>query len=156
MPLKIGNYGNWEGDRSGNRPGSGCHPPACTCYDCNEGRQPRTARTPLFNSSPRNPTTRPQPAPSASASGHGRDRTHYPATQTRHRRSRSAGAWWWCLALILVVGVVAVVALATQSGGAIFQSAGEWLSDFDRTASYQVTDPQGGPHPPTALVAEPP
>lgn len=30
MPLKVTNYGEWEGDRQG------YHPPACTCYSCNE------------------------------------------------------------------------------------------------------------------------
>ena len=34
MPLKIQNYGDWEGDKRG-----GHHPPACTCYACNEERQ---------------------------------------------------------------------------------------------------------------------
>ena len=42
MPLKIGNYGNWEGNRPSNRPGGGYHPPAYTCYTCNEGRNPST------------------------------------------------------------------------------------------------------------------
>ncbi len=34
MPLKIPNYGDWGGD--GVR---GYHPPACTCYRCNEERR---------------------------------------------------------------------------------------------------------------------
>ena len=34
MPLKIQNYGDWRGDRR-----SGHHPPACTCYRCNEERR---------------------------------------------------------------------------------------------------------------------
>ena len=34
MPLKIQNYGEWEGDKPG-----GHHPPACSCHDCNEGRR---------------------------------------------------------------------------------------------------------------------
>ena len=34
MPLKIQNYGEWRGDRRG-----GHHPPACTCYRCNEERR---------------------------------------------------------------------------------------------------------------------
>ena len=33
MPLKIQNYGDWEGDKSG-----GHHPPACTCVQCTEQR----------------------------------------------------------------------------------------------------------------------
>ena len=37
MPLKIQNYGEWEGDRPG------YHPPACTCYECNEGRRRQKA-----------------------------------------------------------------------------------------------------------------
>ncbi len=32
MPLKVPNYGEWEGDRRG------YHPPACTCYSCNEAK----------------------------------------------------------------------------------------------------------------------
>ena len=31
--MKIQNYGNWKGDKRG-----GHHPPACTCYRCNEQR----------------------------------------------------------------------------------------------------------------------
>lgn len=34
MPLKIPNYGDWGGDRV-----RGYHPPACTCYRCNEERR---------------------------------------------------------------------------------------------------------------------
>ena len=34
MPLKIQNYGEWKGDKPG-----GHHPPACTCYRCNEERR---------------------------------------------------------------------------------------------------------------------
>ena len=34
MPLKIQNYGDWKGDKPG-----GHHPPACTCYQCNEERR---------------------------------------------------------------------------------------------------------------------
>ena len=33
MPLKVTNYGEWEGDRQG------YHPPACTCYSCNEAKR---------------------------------------------------------------------------------------------------------------------
>ena len=38
MPLKIQNYGEWKGDGPG-----GHHPPACTCYRCNEQRQAEEA-----------------------------------------------------------------------------------------------------------------
>ena len=31
--MKIQNYGDWKGDKRG-----GHHPPACTCYRCNEER----------------------------------------------------------------------------------------------------------------------
>ena len=34
MPLRIQNYGNSGGDKS-----RGYHPPACTCYKCNEERR---------------------------------------------------------------------------------------------------------------------
>lgn len=37
MPLKVPNYGEWDGER---RNLSGHHPPACTCYRCNEAKMP--------------------------------------------------------------------------------------------------------------------
>ena len=40
MPLKVTNYGEWEGDRRG------YHPPACTCYRCNEAKR-AVPETPL-------------------------------------------------------------------------------------------------------------
>ena len=42
--------------------------------------------------------------------------------------------------------------LLGQSAGAPFR----WLSDFDRTASYKVTDPQGDPYPSTTPAPKPP
>ena len=39
MPLKIGNYGKWDGDRPSDKAGQGYHPPACTCFHCIEGRR---------------------------------------------------------------------------------------------------------------------
>ena len=39
MPLRIGNYGKWDGDKPSDRAGQGYHPPACTCYHCVEGRR---------------------------------------------------------------------------------------------------------------------
>ena len=36
--MKVQNYGDWRGDRRG-----GHHPPACTCYKCNEERNKQTA-----------------------------------------------------------------------------------------------------------------
>ena len=50
MPLKVTNYGEWEGDRRG------YHPPACTCYSCNEAKKDR-GETPL------RPQTASRPAP---------------------------------------------------------------------------------------------
>lgn len=46
MPLRIGNYGDWSGDRRDpkRRPGYGYHPPACTCYECVEGKQQAEAK----------------------------------------------------------------------------------------------------------------
>lgn len=46
MPLRIGNYGDWSGDRRDpkKRPGHGNHPPACTCYACVEERRKVEAR----------------------------------------------------------------------------------------------------------------
>ena len=36
--MKIPNYGEWAGDKKG-----GHHPPACTCFQCNEQRNKETA-----------------------------------------------------------------------------------------------------------------
>ena len=56
MPLGIGNYGEWSGDRPGGpRPGSGYHPPACTCVECTERR--RRGRNVRRPSSPSNQGT---------------------------------------------------------------------------------------------------
>ena len=38
MPLGIPNYGDWGGDK-----GRGHHPPACTCFGCNEGQRQKEA-----------------------------------------------------------------------------------------------------------------
>ena len=38
MPLRIGNFGNWGGDRPSDKPGHGYHPPACTCFSCIEAK----------------------------------------------------------------------------------------------------------------------
>ena len=38
MPLKIQNYGDWDGETK-----RGHHPPNCTCYGCNEERTAPTA-----------------------------------------------------------------------------------------------------------------
>ena len=38
MPLGIGNFGKWGGDRPSDKPGYGYHPPACTCFGCIEAR----------------------------------------------------------------------------------------------------------------------
>ena len=56
MPLKIQNYGNWEGDRKG-----GHHPPNCTCYGCNEGQWdlPRPQKK---NAPPTRKRAKPEPA----------------------------------------------------------------------------------------------
>ena len=175
MPLKIGNYGAWEGDRPGNRPGNGHHPPACTCHTCNEGRTRRAVRgrtgraQPRPGSSPRTPSVRPRPTASAGTPQQRRSRNNYPATRPPSRRS--ALWFWWCLALVVTVygffvgldtldtyrtaespQLAELPELLGQSAGAPFR----WLSDFDRTASYKVTDPQGGPHPSTTPVAKPP
>ncbi len=52
MPLKIQNYGEWAGDKRG-----GHHPPACTCFNCNERKRSR----PRSVASPRRPLGRPAP-----------------------------------------------------------------------------------------------
>ena len=39
MPMRIQNYGDWDGDRSGH------HPPNCTCYGCNEAKAKTQTQT---------------------------------------------------------------------------------------------------------------
>ena len=62
MPLKVTNYGEWEGDRQG------YHPPACTCYSCNEAKRavpetpPRPPTAPLPAAMPQAQRQRNQPA----------------------------------------------------------------------------------------------
>ena len=175
MPLKIGNYGNWKGDRPGQRPGGGYHPPACTCYTCNEGRTRRAARggtgrtQPRPGSRPHTPSISPRPTANASASRHRKPRADHHVTRPPRRRS---GLWfWWCLALIVIIYgfVVGLDALNTYRTAESPQLADlpellgqsawapiRWLSEFDRTASYKVTDPQGGPYSSTTPESKPP
>ena len=110
MPLKIGNYGNWEGDRPGQRPGGGYHPPACTCYTCNEGHSRRAARgstgrtPPRPSGNPRTPPVRPRPTTQTGGSQHRRPRASYPAAK---RSKKGSGLWfWWCLTLAVVIYVI--------------------------------------------------
>ena len=53
MPLKVTNYGEWEGDRRG------YHPPACTCYSCNEAKRDG-GETPLRPPAASGPAAMPQ------------------------------------------------------------------------------------------------
>ena len=64
MPLRVQNYGEWDGERRNQR---GYHPPACTCYSCNEAKrqggseiriQPLTASSPAVAE----PAAAPMPA----------------------------------------------------------------------------------------------
>lgn len=43
MPLKIQNYGDWDGKTK-----RGHHPPICTCYGCNEGRTAPVSQPPAL------------------------------------------------------------------------------------------------------------
>lgn len=53
MPLKVTNYGEWEGDRRG------YHPPACTCYSCNEAKR-AVPETPIRPPAASDPAAMPQ------------------------------------------------------------------------------------------------
>ena len=133
MPLKIQNYGEWEGDRP-----RGPHPPACTCYKCNEERLAKEAaeaedrrvaeydrrvaqsqarqRAPVRNLSPRppgptrrgpasnpRPPTQP-PRPPRPPSASSRESRGRP----RRRQGSSRAALLW----LLLIGAVAGVAIA--------------------------------------------
>ena len=143
MPLKIGNYGNWERDRPGNRPGSGYHPPACTCYTCNEGHARRAARSgtgrtqPRPGSSPHTPpSARPRPTASAGVPQHPRSRNKYTATSRPRKRSRR---WlWWSLALAVVIYAVYVGMGALDSHHATPSSQ---PSDLPNLFARQATEP---------------
>ena len=125
MPLKIPNYGDWEGDKRG-----GHHPPACTCYDCNEERrrleasreeehraaeydrrvartrtqshtqgpgQQRSGRAPPRPNSGRPPPRRPSQRPPQ------------PPSRTGWGRRRGPSPRLWLGFLVVVVGLVAAV-----------------------------------------------
>ena len=128
MPLKVPNYGDWEGDKFG-----GHHPPACTCYDCNEERrrleaskeeehraaeyerrvgrtrtqsraqgpgQQRSGRAqPPRSNSDRPPPRRPSQRPPQPPSRTGRGR----------RRPRGPSPRLWLGFLVVVIGLVAAV-----------------------------------------------
>lgn len=61
MPLKAPNYGEWDGER---RNLTGHHPPACTCYRCNEAKSAgqENRRPPQAASGPAAPTQQAAPA----------------------------------------------------------------------------------------------
>ena len=106
MPLRIGNYGEWEGDRRSGRPGTGYHPPACTCFACNEGRDKQRAGVPpTTNRAPaRQPTP---PKPSARVS---------PREKNRRQAGKGGGGRWLLfLCFLLLTGMV--------GGGLIFGSS---------------------------------
>lgn len=161
MPLRIGNYGSWEGDRPGKRPGGGYHPPACTCYECNEGRRRRrTSEDSSRRPPPRNTGQGGQPTGNRSRTSPGVQQRSSPTTNRPVAKTsrKSSGLWlWWCVALVLVVytfwaGLDALStyrtaespqardlpALLVESAGAPFRDVAGSFSDFDRTASYQV------------------
>ena len=64
MPLKVQNYGEWDGERRNQR---GYHPPACTCYRCNEAKMPvrETRRPGQADSAPAAPQQTAPSRPSA-------------------------------------------------------------------------------------------
>ena len=129
--MKIQNYGDWQGDKPG-----GHHPPACTCYRCNEERrqleaakeeerrvaeydrrmaesqaQGRSQRARVRNFNDRNLST-PQPPRrpprTSSKAGH---------RGPRPRRGRSRLAiLLWVAFLVVVIGTVAGALYANSSG----------------------------------------
>lgn len=109
MPLKVQNYGEWDGER---RNLSGHHPPACTCYRCNEAKMPgRENRQP--------PQTTSVPAAPAQQAAPSRPAAPRPAgTRPARRPMRAIGR---------VIGAVLRYAvalhLATIAGLAIYALA---------------------------------
>ena len=107
MPLKIGNYGNWEGDRPGNRPGSGYHPPACTCYSCNENRANRDVRNGVDTAELRRRAR--QEAASVGRrtgppNGLSRNQVRQPISSAAKSPNKRWGRLFlWCIALVLVI-----------------------------------------------------
>lgn len=101
MPLKVTNYGEWEGDRQG------YHPPACTCYSCNEAKM-TVPETPL------RPPTASVPAAMPQA-----QRQHHKPAGTRPARrpframGRSIGA---ALRYAIALHAAAIAGLAIYAG----------------------------------------
>ena len=64
MPLKVQNYGEWDGER---RNLQGHHPPACTCYSCNEAKRAGQENRPSPPAAAGPAPVTPQTAPSRPA-----------------------------------------------------------------------------------------
>ena len=107
MPRRIGNFGDWRGDRPSDKPGHGYHPPACTCFGCIEKRHRAEERSvaarldaQLRQGTGITTTTEPQPTkPSKS-------RTQSPPKKVKKTKKRFwpfGGAMLACLVVSMLI-----------------------------------------------------
>ena len=133
MPLKIQNYGDWEGDKRG-----GHHPPACTCYACKEEEEEerrvaeydrRVVQTRTQGRGQRHPSRQPPhrpPPKSPPKSSHSSSHRSPPrpppksphvssgAGRGRPRRRRGLPLRLWTALSVVAVALVAVVLYANN------------------------------------------
>ena len=153
MPLKIQNYGEWEGDKPG-----GYHPPACTCVKCNEERrqleasQEEERRVKEYD---RRVAGRGMQLASTAARA-GNSRRGRTTGQVTHVRGKRRGRRWFSR-LRLAFGLVVVLAVAGvivnsivpvgDIGAGLAANIGGW---------YQDVKIQEQPPPPPPPAASPP
>ena len=122
MPLKIPNYGDWAGDKEG-----GHHPPACTCYNCNEERRRLEAskeedrrareydrrvaqsRTQSRAQGPGQQRSGPAQPPRPSSGRPPPRRPPQPPSRTGRGRRRGPSPRLWLGFLVVVAGLVAAI-----------------------------------------------
>ena len=179
MPLKIGNYGDWEGDRSGKRPGGGYHPPACTCYICNEGRANQVTPNRTARAASRRRTdggAKPvgsRPTARTNAPQHSGRRPIQPTTKQPNRRFRRV--LWGSLALALAYTIYAgmgaldtyqsnpngrpadLPGLLAQQAVVPLRGITDWFAETDRANVDRVTVPTTPVEPtPRQAILPPP
>ncbi len=113
MPLRIGNYGEWSGDRPG-----GHHPPACTCFDCNEAQNNKDATEVSNAYDVMLRGTRRDAAEVANAYDailRKTSREHTPRERRYQRKGGSGSRWWLAIVVsLLLIMVLAVGGIASN------------------------------------------
>ena len=136
MPLRVQNYGEWDGERRNQR---GYHPPACTCYSCNEAKRQggrEIQNQPPIASSPAavQPAAAAEPAAAAQPAAAARPAASRPAgTRPARRPLRAVGrvvgaALRYAVALhvVTVAGLVVYAIVQDGAGGVAPALSAAW------------------------------